>query len=797
MMFGQSPKSHRIFKRLAKDLIRLRVCAGWSESLLVAHTTLLKITCHGSYACFKSDFMHMQKVPKSHEMPNFISVLQVKSYTPVIMSDFQSNMDLQRYLDKLLEKSQPSTNDKRHSDYVRYINAFLSHFGDERTYLVGSTAEETKLTHSLDNGDADFLMVSGKLAIPVSEIECREDNASYVWIRGEHLDTGNKLGIKMTETRDGKRYLPANILHNLDARLFTIGRGIYKFVTTNTDSVPGQKRETSLSEKSSVGLARIELDGLKINDKNKIPQLRKYFPKNPKLVEPKVKKIVKDTEGINKILEVFALFGTSRDSREHKGIFERFTYVVKLLLDREKREMLQLRKENPIVQCIDILDDSTSDSGTLSDSHGDFEKAVSDLRLPTSVKATCRKKTMKDYVPALRVIGKLHFMQKWFEDRGNWLSDKVKFEIKNTELFVVAKEAAIDPNEKDFCLSFNHAEVILAKELTQTQRKCLLMLKAYHKGVFEKIMAKYNSRINLKTFHLKTALYWVLEETGRTELWEEENLELAVCQVLQYLREALLRKTLLHYFTKGNLFYGMETDLCLSLTCAIDIILDDPIKGLKDFFELENKTDFEITLTHEQVQCLIEMSQDGGAETQTNILEDVLDDFSRGFKEGPKNAHGNCPLQEAMDSVLSMYLQDEAEQKAKDELTKKSIPVPEDLGDIISGVLCSLLKSSTQQSSLTSENAKWRRLKTGDLLAGIANHFLQPSPQQNSNYSEMSDATQREETQNEETADEQSRSLNGARGQVLDKKDLLAHLVFNFFNSQQSKHNSQINDNSF
>ena len=31
---------HRIFKWLAKALISLRVCAGWSEPLLVAHTTL-------------------------------------------------------------------------------------------------------------------------------------------------------------------------------------------------------------------------------------------------------------------------------------------------------------------------------------------------------------------------------------------------------------------------------------------------------------------------------------------------------------------------------------------------------------------------------------------------------------------------------------------------------------------------------------------------------------------------------------------------------------------------------------
>ena len=35
MMFGQSLDSHRISKRLAKALTRLRVCAGWSEPLLV------------------------------------------------------------------------------------------------------------------------------------------------------------------------------------------------------------------------------------------------------------------------------------------------------------------------------------------------------------------------------------------------------------------------------------------------------------------------------------------------------------------------------------------------------------------------------------------------------------------------------------------------------------------------------------------------------------------------------------------------------------------------------------------
>ena len=48
-MLSQYLNTHRIFKRLAMALIRLRVCAGWSEPLLVAHTTLLEISCRGSY----------------------------------------------------------------------------------------------------------------------------------------------------------------------------------------------------------------------------------------------------------------------------------------------------------------------------------------------------------------------------------------------------------------------------------------------------------------------------------------------------------------------------------------------------------------------------------------------------------------------------------------------------------------------------------------------------------------------------------------------------------------------------
>ena len=51
MMISQWLYNHRIFKRLAKALIRLRQCAGLSDALLVVHTTLLEISSRDSFNC--------------------------------------------------------------------------------------------------------------------------------------------------------------------------------------------------------------------------------------------------------------------------------------------------------------------------------------------------------------------------------------------------------------------------------------------------------------------------------------------------------------------------------------------------------------------------------------------------------------------------------------------------------------------------------------------------------------------------------------------------------------------------
>ena len=44
----ETPNANRsiVFKRVAKALIRLPICPGWSKPLVLAHTTLLEIAAH-------------------------------------------------------------------------------------------------------------------------------------------------------------------------------------------------------------------------------------------------------------------------------------------------------------------------------------------------------------------------------------------------------------------------------------------------------------------------------------------------------------------------------------------------------------------------------------------------------------------------------------------------------------------------------------------------------------------------------------------------------------------------------
>lgn len=622
------------------------------------------------------------------------------------------------YLERVLKQAKPGASDVKLASYVRYVNEFLKFFGTEKCFLVGSVAEKTKLTWSKDDGDADFLFVSGKMSIPVDKLEIKQENPSFVWVRGENLDVENSLGINWINTVDGKTYLPATILRDVDPRLFTFLRGIFKFLSRTTDNLSDEtatRRITMTRESSRVGLQMTEFKRLVIKDKDKIPELKKYIPKKLKTRDQRRKdKKPRDENGkfLSTAFELLALFSTPGSISENQSRFDHFVNVVKLLLERQREERICSREEQPVLMYTDAdgaihpLDEMIPEQATANDmkseeENGDFDRVNNDFDLPTNVKVTYKEKSMIDFVPALRVEGRLKCIEEWYNRNESWPPVDVKKAIYDSQCYVIAKNSPLDNNEKDFCLAFNHSELLLSKALTSVQRTCFLLLKAYHKGIFEKTIERLHPSLPLKTFHLKTALYRVLEITANTSMWREENLIEAVSNVLEYLKEALLSQSLPHYFTSANLFVGFEKSMCTALASNIDTILKEPVESLQNFFELENVVTEDV-LTDDQVRCIIEMSSDGGVEKEADIVEDVMEDFERGFREACQANPGPLPLKEAMHHVLNIVLTDEVQRRAKKELRKMDIPQADNFAGILSKALTGLAGNSKSGSSLVS-----------------------------------------------------------------------------------------------
>ena len=78
MVFSQKLNNHRMLKELAKAQIRLRICAGRYEALLVAHTKLLEISCTGSLMLNRNEFPYIDIVltfKPGHDKTNIMTTV--------------------------------------------------------------------------------------------------------------------------------------------------------------------------------------------------------------------------------------------------------------------------------------------------------------------------------------------------------------------------------------------------------------------------------------------------------------------------------------------------------------------------------------------------------------------------------------------------------------------------------------------------------------------------------------------------------------------------------------------------
>jgi hypothetical protein len=468
------------------------------------------------------------------------------------------------FIADLKERSKPSKNDIRYERYVKYINCFISKFGRERVYLVGSTSERSKLAFSKDNGDADFLMVSGKLEIPAENLVSNREAPCFVWIRADSCS--RDIGLEVV----GDEYISANTLREVRPELFTILRAIYLHVTAAVNKLPETDEDmTILSVSSKVGIQTTTYRSLKFEEK--IEDLKEFFLSNEnneranekeKLLKDRWKQVtVSECEKkIYRRLYEASKLAIPSDRKKNNGGIAFFVQLVEEYLARQSGALPKTPSDEMNNFQTNRDNDTDQNSSKMVDLACNKDKLF---------KATYTEKCHKDFVPALVITGELEDMRLWKKRvlYNGWDENKVN-DICDTEIFVVSRVCPKSPNaEKDFCLSFNLAERKLMMAMSTVEKRVFLILKAFLKGVFVNRHKEQDKELKLTTYHIKTLLFWLYEQNKGEDTWSVQKLtDIALAVFL----EKLQVKELSHYFIpSSNLFLDFETsDFQLLIYCV-------------------------------------------------------------------------------------------------------------------------------------------------------------------------------------------------------------------------------------
>ncbi|KAL4237811.1 hypothetical protein ACF0H5_002523 [Mactra antiquata] len=568
------------------------------------------------------------------------------------------------YLALLEAQSRQSRNDIRWGHVVAYVNTFLRRFGSEKVYLVGSTGEKSKLTFSKDDGDADFLMVSGMYGIDVTQLEFNKNTECFLRVKCNQ--ESEKIGLDKV---DG--YISANTLREIKPELFTILRGIYSHVTSGRYRLSDiGSDDTYISVPSKVGLASIRYRHLNLDealldwlkqyqyDDNREEETRRSLHRRWQDV-PIHDSDIKILRRVLRIIQMIVGYG-GNVVKSNSQLF----HFAGLLDDLTKRSSMAATR---------LLNSENSDQ-VLEEMHeAKSVKNIPDLTSKTpeldidfgEMRNTYKEKYHMDFVPAIRLNQKLDLMEDWRQrvsDAG--IDITLVDDICNTDIFVVSKVSPINPqSDTDFCLSFNIAEKKLVTNMTPLQRKIFLCMKAFLKGVFDKTHKENNHEVKLKTFHIKHSLFWHYELNPDSSVIEDtpENVLKELKRAIVFIRQKLEDQMLPHYFIgrNANLLAGFEDiDYKLLRECCT-MVLNDPIEGLQIYSDLDDGVPCDIVLSREEIECLMTMTKDGGRNSHIDRLEDALIDIHRGFNIGPRDDAMRAPIKEAILDIFRLFLKDE------------------------------------------------------------------------------------------------------------------------------------------
>ena len=155
----------------------------------------------------------------------------------------------------------------------------------------------------------------------------------------------------------------------------------------------------------------------------------------------------------------------------------------------------------------------------------------------------------------------------------NWPSTDLVESISTSGFMIVPKPSDMSGDtRKEWRLSFSEPEAKLFDSLSESQAKVYYLLRSLY-------VRHLKGRLQgaLTSYHLKTVMFWMLEEVEHSVWFEESTLEM-------YFR--VLRKLLLftkdgfcpHYFVrKHNLFYKTSKSALEDTVREISLVLNDPL----------------------------------------------------------------------------------------------------------------------------------------------------------------------------------------------------------------------------
>ena len=145
-----------------------------------------------------------------------------------------------------------------------------------------------------------------------------------------------------------------------------------------------------------------------------------------------------------------------------------------------------------------------------------------------------------DIVPSIKCDSWPHIAEDWKRRKRFWPPKSLVNRIIQEGHHVVGKASPGGDSYSEWRLSFSEAELTLAEHRTHIQKKIYYIFKT----IFKENLGKSDE---ISTYYLKTIMMWAMEQNP-PEYWREDNIGQAVLGLLDDLYQALLTRTLSHYF---------------------------------------------------------------------------------------------------------------------------------------------------------------------------------------------------------------------------------------------------------